>query len=177
VGVRAQQPMPSELKAKIDAAVQVEMDKTGVPSASVGVVLNGWVAYTAAFGLAQTGAPDGSGRRIEATPQMHYAVGSISKQFTSACILLLAEDGKLTLDDPVSKWFPELTRANEVTVRNLLTHTSGYEDYAPQDYTIPEWTRPAKRSMWCMRGRRQATGLRPRQRGGSTAIRTSCWQG
>jgi CubicO group peptidase (beta-lactamase class C family) len=75
---------------------------------------------------------------------MHYAVGSISKQFTSACILLLAEDGKLTLDDPVSKWFPELTRANEVTVRNLLTHTSGYEDYAPQDYTIPEWTKPAK---------------------------------
>ncbi len=75
---------------------------------------------------------------------MHYAVGSISKQFTAACILLLAESGKLTLDDPVSRWFPELTRANEVKLRNLLTHTSGYEDYAPQDYTIPAWMKPAR---------------------------------
>jgi CubicO group peptidase (beta-lactamase class C family) len=74
---------------------------------------------------------------------MHYAIGSISKQFTAACILLLVQDGKLSLDDPVSKFFPELTRAGEVTIRNLLTHTSGYEDYAPQDYTIPAWTRPS----------------------------------
>lgn len=71
-----------------------------------------------------------------------YAVGSISKQFTAAAILLLQEEGKLSLDDPVSKYFPDLTRANEITIRQLLTHTSGYEDYAPQDYLIPEWTRP-----------------------------------
>src|SRR6185437_1406162 len=77
-----------------------------------------------------------------ATPGMHYAVGSISKQFTATCILLLQERGKLKLDDPVAKWFPELTRANDVTIRMLLTHTSGYSDYAPQDYIIPEWTRP-----------------------------------
>ncbi|HET7041997.1 MAG TPA: serine hydrolase domain-containing protein, partial [Gemmatimonadales bacterium] len=55
----------------------------------------------------------------------------------------LVQEGKLSLDDPVSKWFPELTRANEVTLRNLLTHTSGYQDYAPQDYTIPAWTHPS----------------------------------
>jgi CubicO group peptidase (beta-lactamase class C family) len=42
----------------------------------------------------------------------------------------------------VAKYFPDLTRAREVTIRELLSHTSGYEDYAPQDYIIPEWTRP-----------------------------------
>ncbi len=73
---------------------------------------------------------------------MHYAIGSISKQFTVAAIMLLQQEGKLSIDDPVSKWFPELTRANEVTLRNLMSHTSGYEDYAPQDYTIPDWTKP-----------------------------------
>jgi CubicO group peptidase (beta-lactamase class C family) len=137
-GLRAEQSVSPELKGKIDAAVKQVMEKTGVPSASVGIVQGGKIVYTAAFGQARLSP------RLAASPEMHYAIGSISKQFTTACILLLAEDGKLTLDDPVSRWFPELTRANEVTVRNLLTHTSGYQDYAPQDYTIPAWTKPAK---------------------------------
>jgi D-alanyl-D-alanine carboxypeptidase len=54
----------------------------------------------------------------------------------------LQEQGALSLDDPVSKYFPDLTRSNEVTIRALLSHTSGYEDYAPQDYIIPEWLQP-----------------------------------
>ena len=139
--LQAEQGVSAELKAKIDAAVQQQMEKTGVPSATVGVVQGGKVVYTAAFGKARLA---DSGAAVDAKPEMHYAVGSISKQFTAACILLLAEDGKLTLDDPVSKWFAELTRASEVKVRNLLTHTSGYEDYAPQDYTIPAWTKPTR---------------------------------
>ena len=137
-GLRAEQGVSPELKGKIDAAVKQVMEKTGVPSASVGIVQGGKVVYTAAYGQARLSPA------LAATPEMHYAIGSISKQFTTACILLLAEEGKLTLDDPVSRWFPELTRANEVTVRNLLTHTSGYEDYAPQDYTIPAWTKATK---------------------------------
>ena len=75
-----------------------------------------------------------------ATTSLHYAVGSISKQFTAACVLLLQEDGKLSIDDPIAKYFPELTRAKDATIRHILSHTSGYEDYAPQDYTIPAWT-------------------------------------
>ena len=66
----------------------------------------------------------------------------MSKQFTAAALLLLAEQGKISLDDKVAKYFPDLTRAREVTIRELLSHTSGYEDYAPQDYMIPDWTRP-----------------------------------
>ena len=83
--------------------------------------------------------PTGS-RRLEpplpATPAMRYSIGSISKQFTAAAILMLQQDGKLKLDDPVSKYLPELTRANEVTLRMLLAHTSGYQDFWPQDYVM-----------------------------------------
>ncbi|MFI5235789.1 MAG: serine hydrolase domain-containing protein [Gemmatimonadales bacterium] len=125
-----------ELAAKVQTAVNDVMTRTHVPSASVGIVQNGRIVYTAAFGQARLSPA------LAASPEMHYAIGSISKQFTTACVLLLAQEGKLSLDDPVSKYFPELTRANEVTIRNLLSHTSGYEDYAPQDYTIPAWTHP-----------------------------------
>lgn len=130
------QTLSDPLKAKVDAAVHRLIDQTGVPSASIGIVEGGHIVYTAAYGKA-TLQPD-----VPATPEMHYAIGSISKQFTAACVLLLQQQGKLSLDDPVSKWFPELTDANQVTLRNLLTHTSGYSDYAPQDYTIPEWVAP-----------------------------------
>lgn len=109
---------------------------SGVPSAEVGIVQNGHVVYTAAFGQARLAPP------LKASSAMAYPVGSISKQFTATAVLLLQQDGKLSLSDPVAKYFPELTRANDVTLRNLLTHTSGYQDYAPQDYTIPAWRVP-----------------------------------
>ena len=68
---------------------------------------------------------------------MRYSIGSISKQFTATAILMLAEERKLSLDDPVSRFLPDLTRAKEVTIRQLLSHTSGYQDYWPQDYVPP----------------------------------------
>jgi D-alanyl-D-alanine carboxypeptidase len=131
---QATNTLPLDLAAKVGAAIKQVMDKSGVPSASVGIVQNGQITYVAAFGRARLTPA------MPASPDLHYAIGSISKQFTTACILLLAQEGKLTLDDPVAKYFPELTRSSEVTIRNLLSHTSGYEDYAPQDYTIPAWT-------------------------------------
>ena len=72
-----------------------------------------------------------------AKPDMRYPIGSISKQFTASSVLLLQEEAKLSLDDPVGKYIPTLTRANEVTIRQLLSHTSGYQDYWPQDYVMP----------------------------------------
>lgn len=129
--------LPTQLSTKVRAAVLEVMQRTGVPSASVGIVRDGHSAYVAAFGKARLEPPQA------ATPDMHYAVGSISKQFTASAVMLLQQEGKLSVDDPVSRWFPELTRAKEVKLRNLLSHTSGYEDYAPQDYTIPAWTHPS----------------------------------
>lgn len=111
---------------------------SGTPSASVGVVKDGKVALTEAYGLAHL-RPD-----VSAKPEMAYPIGSISKQFTAVALLLLQQDGKLSLDDKVGKYFPELTRANDITLRNLLTMTSGYEDYAPQDYIIPAWLKPVQ---------------------------------
>jgi len=67
---------------------------------------------------------------------MRYSIGSISKQFTAAAILLLQEDGKLSLDDAVGKYVPGLTRGNEVTIRQVLSHTAGYQDYWPEDYVM-----------------------------------------
>ena len=128
--------LPPDLAAKVEAAIADVMNKTSVPSASLGIVRDGRIAYVRAFGKARLSPP------VAASPEMHYAIGSISKQFTVAAVMVLAQEGKLSIDDPVSRWFPELTRAKEVTLRNLMSHTSGYEDYAPQDYTIPAWTKP-----------------------------------
>lgn len=127
-------------EAQLDETIRSVVQSTGVPSAEVGIVKDGKVAYVKAFGDARLSTASTPSRI--ATPEMHYAIGSNSKQFTAACVLLLQQQGKLKLDDPVSTWFPELTRSHEVTLRNLLTHTSGYSDYAPQDYTIPAWTKP-----------------------------------
>ena len=127
-----------DIATKIDAAARKILTETGVPSASVGIVQNGKIAYTHAYGLAHIN-PD-----VPATSAMAYPIGSISKQFTATAILILQQDGKLQLDDPVSKFFPELTRARDITLRNLLTMTSGYEDYAPQDYIIPAWLKQEK---------------------------------
>jgi D-alanyl-D-alanine carboxypeptidase len=63
-----------------------------------------------------------------------FAIGSITKQFTSACIFLLAEEGKLSVNDPVAKYYPNLTRANDVTLYDLMSHVSGYPDYYPLDF-------------------------------------------
>jgi D-alanyl-D-alanine carboxypeptidase len=120
-----------ELQARIDSAARDILGKTGVPSASVAIVRDGEIAYLAAYGTARLSP------RVEASPAMRYSIGSISKQFTATAILLLAEEGKLSLDDPVSRFLPDLTRANEVTIRELLAHTSGYRDYWPQDYVPP----------------------------------------
>jgi len=122
--------------AALDDMISSALTSSRAPSVSVAVVQNGEITYAKAFGKANI-AEDGA-----ATAATRYAIGSVSKQFTAAALLLLAEQGKLSLNDKVGKYLPDLTRAREVTIRELLSHTSGYEDYAPQDYMIPDWTRP-----------------------------------
>jgi len=132
----AAQQLAPDTAAKVDALSQKILADSGVPSASIGIVQNGHIVYTHAFGLARVSPP------LPADAAMAYPIGSISKQFTASAILILQQQGKLSLQDPVSKFFPELTRSNDVKILNLLTHTSGYQDYAPQDYTIPAWKIP-----------------------------------
>jgi D-alanyl-D-alanine carboxypeptidase len=120
-----------DLRARIDATAEQALDQTGVPSASIAIVQGGKIVYTHAYGKAKLEPP------VAAEPSMRYSVGSISKQFTAAAILLLEHQGKLSIDDPVSKYIPDLTRGNEVTIRMLLSHTAGYQDFWPEDYLMP----------------------------------------
>lgn len=136
LGAVASGQLAPAVQQQVERTAEKIVQETGVPSASVGIVQHGRVVYTHAFGMARLQPP------LAATAEMPYPVGSISKQFTATAMLLLQQQGKLSIDDPVAKYFPELTRAREVTLRNLLTHTSGYQDYAPQDYTIPAWRLP-----------------------------------
>jgi CubicO group peptidase (beta-lactamase class C family) len=120
-----------EFREQVDLIARQALESTGVPSASIAIVKDGQIAYIQAYGHARLEP------HIPARPEMRYSVGSISKQFTATAILMLAEEHKLSLDDPVSRFLPTLTRANEVKIRELLSHTSGYQDYWPQDYVPP----------------------------------------
>ena len=130
-GAQSAAQLSPELRASVDEIAEQTLTHSGTPSASVAVVKDGKIVYEHAYGNA----------RLEpltpARPEMRYSIGSISKQFTAAAILMLVEEGKVSLDDPVAKFVPGLTRGNEVTVRNVLSHTSGYQDYWPQDYVPP----------------------------------------
>ncbi|HEX9831617.1 MAG TPA: serine hydrolase domain-containing protein [Mycobacterium sp.] len=105
-----------------------------VPGASVLVVHSGVSVVRRAYGLANV--EEG----IAATPATNYRLASLTKQFTAAAILLLAQERHLGLDDPVRKWLPTLPEATRaITVRHLLTHTSGlidYEDVIPGSMTF-----------------------------------------
>ena len=130
------QTLSRGLRQQIDSVATDALAKTGVPSASIAIVQDGKIAYLQAYGDARLDP------RTPARPDMRYSIGSVSKQFTVAALLLLQEQGKLSFDDKVSKFIPDLTRANEVSIRQLLSHTSGYQDYWPQDYVMPMMLEP-----------------------------------
>jgi CubicO group peptidase (beta-lactamase class C family) len=128
--------LPAQIRARIDSIAAQEMKARGAPSVSLAIVKDGAIAYTNAYGLARLEPPS------RAVPSMRYSIGSVSKQITAAAMLMLAEEGKLSLDDKVSRFVPDLTRAGEVTIRQLLSMTSGYQDYWPQDYVMPPMLKP-----------------------------------
>ena len=124
------------LKARVDRIAAQVLEQTGVPSASVAIVQHSKLVYTHAYGYARLEPP------VAATPDMRYSIGSISKQFTAAAILMLQEEGKLSLDDTVGKYIPGLTEGDKVTIRQILSHTSGYQDYWPEDYVMTPMLKP-----------------------------------
>src|SRR5215470_3981321 len=86
----AQAQLSVDLREKVDSIATGALAKAGVPSASVAIVTDGHIVYVRAYGNARLEP------RVAATPQMRYSIGSISKQFTAAAILLLQEQGKLS---------------------------------------------------------------------------------
>jgi CubicO group peptidase (beta-lactamase class C family) len=113
----------SVLESKIDALMH-DYDTPKVPGASVIVVRNGAIAFRKSYGRADLE------ERVTATPATNYRLASMTKQFTAASMLLLAERGALSIDDPVRRFLPELPPyADAITIRHLLTHNSGLVDY------------------------------------------------
>ncbi|WP_309602734.1 serine hydrolase [Sphingomonas sp.] len=110
-------------KAKADALLADAYAATG-PGAAVIITENGQTVYAAGRGMADVE------KKIAITPDTHFRIGSITKQFTAAAILKLTEQGKLSLDDPLSKFLPNYPApGSSATVRQLLNHTSGVMPY------------------------------------------------
>ena len=115
--------------------------KPGAPGASVAVVRDGRVLLERAYGLADVEAG------VRATPRTDYRLASLTQESPAPAPKLLADAGTLSADDPVSRWLPDLPAyAHGVTIRHLLTHTSGlwaYEDFVPDSQTVQVHDRDA----------------------------------
>jgi D-alanyl-D-alanine carboxypeptidase len=128
-GLQAQ--LSDQTAAAVDKLVAKALMESGTPAVSIAIVKDGKVALAKAYGDARLDP------KTAATAAMRFSIGSVSKQFMAAAILVAAEGGKLSLDDRVGKYLPGLTRSSDITIRQLLSHTSGYQDYYPQDYVPP----------------------------------------
>ncbi|HUE88064.1 MAG TPA: serine hydrolase domain-containing protein [Vicinamibacterales bacterium] len=119
ITVRGQTASP---ESAVDAVFARWTDTT--PGCAVGVSVGGKTTLTKAYGMADLE------RNVRNTPETIFEAGSLSKQFTAAAVLLLAHDGKLSLDDPVRKYIPEVPDYGApLTIRHMLNHTSGLRDW------------------------------------------------
>jgi CubicO group peptidase (beta-lactamase class C family) len=120
------------------AQVFSKFDSTSVPGCTVGVAVRGETVLTAAYGMADLE------HDVTNRPDSIFEAGSVSKQFTATAVLLLAQQGKLALDDPVRKYIPELPEYEApLTIRHLLNHTSGLRDWGSLE-AIAGWPRTTR---------------------------------
>lgn len=146
----AQAPADDELRARVDSLVRAEMELRPVPGATVAVIRG---SDTLAFrGWGRADVEHG----VAAGPRTVYQIASITKQFTAAAVLRLADRGVLSLDDPLERWVPDFsTGGRTVRLRHLLNHTSGIPDY----YGFPGWQEIRRVRMDHDRAREAMRGL------------------
>src|SRR5690242_7164947 len=130
------QPLTPAESAQIDKIVARELAVDQVPSAEIAIVRDGKIVFNKAYGKANDGLP--------ARTNLPYQVASNSKQFTAMALLLLEDEGKLSLDDHVSKFLLGITGGDKITIRQLLSHTSSIQDFWPQDYSFEAMSHPTK---------------------------------
>jgi CubicO group peptidase (beta-lactamase class C family) len=105
-------------------SIFAEWNNPDTPGCALGIIKNGELVYAKGYGLANMEYD------IPISASSVFRIGSTSKQFTAACIVLLAEQGKLTLDDKLNSFFPDFPDyAEKISIRHLLNHTSGIRDY------------------------------------------------
>jgi D-alanyl-D-alanine carboxypeptidase len=130
------QTLSPEDRRAVDQSVRDWMAETEAPSVSIAIVKTNTLVYANAYGFARRD-PD-----VPATIRTRYAIASVTKQFTAAGILRLQEQGKLRLDDKVAKFFPRLTDADDISLRQVLNHTAGYRELWTADFVTPRMTKP-----------------------------------
>jgi CubicO group peptidase (beta-lactamase class C family) len=112
----------------VDAYVKSEMQKRKIPGLALLVVRDGKIVKAQGYGFANVEL------QVPVKPETVFQSGSVGKQFTATAVMMLVEEGKLSLDDPLTKFFPEAPASwKNVTVRHLLSHTGGFADY-PNDF-------------------------------------------
>lgn len=134
----ADQKAPLPPPEKLVDSLLGSLIKPDGPGAAVLVARDGRVLFQKAYGLAQV---EG---RVQADPDTKFRIGSITKQFTAAAILKLQEEGRLSVNDPLTRFLPDYPRGGEVKVHHLLTHTSGIHSYTDKPDFIASVTTPVK---------------------------------
>ena len=134
----AQEPF----ETKIDEYLRKEMQAQQIPGVALAVVRDGKIVLARGYGLANIE------HQVPVKPETIFQSGSTGKQFTATAVMMLVEEGKLSLEDKITKYFPDAPESwRDITIRHLLTHTSGMTDYPPdfdmrRDYTEDElWAR------------------------------------
>ena len=134
------------ISVKIDRVINEQMLANKIPGVSLAVLRKGKIVLLKSYGLANVE------HQVPVKPETIFQSGSIGKQFTAAAIMILAQENKLSLDDKVSKYFPDAPASwKDITVWNLLTHTSGLGDYPPdidlrRDYTEEQFFESVKKA-------------------------------
>jgi len=115
---------------KIDDYITAQMERLHIPGASLAIVRDGRITKAQGYGFANLEL------KSPATKDTVYEIGSTSKQFTATAIMVLVEEGKVRLDDTITKYFPEVPETwRGITIRHLLTHTSGIQNHV----AVPHW--------------------------------------
>lgn len=144
--------------AAVDDWIARQIEAKGFVGLSVAIVKDGAVVLDKGYGQSQLG-PD-----VAAAPETAFSIGSITKQFVASIVLQLADQKKLSLDDKVAKYFPDLTRARDITLYDLMTHVSGYRDNYPLDFVDQEMKQPATTDDIIARYAKRPLDFEPRTR-------------
>jgi CubicO group peptidase (beta-lactamase class C family) len=129
-------PLPAQ-EDRVDAYINNEMKQQRIPGLSLAVLQEGRIVVAKGYGLANVEF------QVPVTPETIFQSGSVGKQFTATAVMMLVDDGKLALDDKISKYLDAPESWKNITVRHLLSHTAGTTDYPPdfdmrRDYTEDE---------------------------------------
>lgn len=110
-------------EAKIDSLIQTEFNEKSGPGGVFLIAKNGKPIYQKAFGKANVELD------VDLTPESVFQIGSMTKQFTAVAVLILEEQGKLKVNDPIAKYIADYPAGDKITIHHLLTHTSGIKDF------------------------------------------------